>query len=246
MIFDVDPGQGPVALGAEPHVVDLVAPVVGRRHVVRAGGDPLDRPAELARAPAGQHLLAVDLELGAEAAAHLGGHDADLLLAQAELDAEDHPRDVRDLRGAPHRQLALAPLGDRAARLDRPARGAVVDDAPLDHDVRAGERRFGIAALERPLEHLVAAVVLVDDRRPVLERLPRDRGSPAAGRSRRGSARRRRTRASAPWPGPPRPPGRRSRPCRARAASARARGRRPPGAPTPSGTARPGRPCPRP
>ena len=121
----VDPGQGPVALGAEPHVVDLVAPVVGRRHVVRAGGDPLDRPAELARAPAGQHLLAVDLELGAEAAAHLGGHDADLLLAQAHLDGEDHPRDVRDLRGAPHRQLALAPLGDacRAARSPRPRCG---------------------------------------------------------------------------------------------------------------------------
>src|SRR3712207_8097178 len=59
------------------------------------------RTPELAGAPAGQDLLAVDLQLGAEAAADLRRHDADLVLGQAQLDRQDDPRDVRDLGRAP-------------------------------------------------------------------------------------------------------------------------------------------------
>ena len=249
MIFAWIAGQRPVALGAEPHVVDLVAPVVGRRHVLRARGDPLDRPAELARAPAGQDLLAVDLQLGAEAAAHLGRHDADLLLAEARAGWRGSPARCagsawRSTSSAcPRATRRRMPRGSIAA-----ARGAVVDDAPLDHDVRVRRapprRRRPRATTRTPCcvpysswmigEPSSSACLGIDDDR---QRVVLDEDL-LGGVERRAYCSVARTR--------PRPPGRRSRPCRARAASARARGRRPPAGPTPSGTARRGRPCPRP
>ena len=48
-----------------------------------------------------QQLLAVDLELGAEAAADLGGDHPDALLADAEQQRQEQPHEVRHLGGGP-------------------------------------------------------------------------------------------------------------------------------------------------
>jgi hypothetical protein len=78
---------------------------------------------------------------------------------------------MRDLGRAPERELALAPLGEEAARLDRRARRAVVDDPLLDDHVGVAEGGLDVPTAERPLEHRVGAELVVDDRRAVLERL---------------------------------------------------------------------------
>ena len=212
----------PVALRPQRHVVDLVAAVVARRHVLRARLDPLHRPAEPLREREDEHLLAVGLELRAEAAAHVGRDHAQLVLRDAEHAGEDEPRDVRDLGGRVERELVAADLADRAARLDRGARGAVVHEPVLDRDLRLGEAGVDVAAADAPLVRPVGAELLPDERRAVLERRLgiHDRGLRVVvddhvlggvDGERAGS-----------WP-PPRRPGRpRASPGRASAASARA------------------------
>src|SRR6188508_3441372 len=81
-----------------------VAPVVRGVHALAAALDPLDRPLELARGPRQRDLLAVDLQLGAEAAADLGRDRPDLLLADPELQREEQPQEVRDLGAGRQRQ----------------------------------------------------------------------------------------------------------------------------------------------
>ena len=110
-------GDRAVALGAERHVVDLVAAVVARRHVLRARLDPLDRAAEPLGERQHQHLLAVGLELRAEAAAHVGRDHAQLVLRDAEHAGEDEARDVRDLGGRVERQLVApgSPIEQRGS-----------------------------------------------------------------------------------------------------------------------------------
>ena len=160
---DLERRDRPVALGPHLHVVDLVATVVGGLHVLRARLGPAHRPPELAGEPAHERLLAVDLELGAEAPAHVRGDDAQPVLGDPEHPGQQQARDVGDLRRRPHRHLAAAPFGHDRARLDGRAGRAVVDDAPLDDDVGLGEALLDVAAAERPLVGLVRPVVLVDD-----------------------------------------------------------------------------------
>ena len=159
-----------VALGAERHVVDLVAPVVARRHVLGARLDPLDRAPEPLREREHERLLGVGLELRAEAAAHVGCDHAQLVLRNAEHSGEDEARDVRDLGGRVERELVAAELPDRAARLDRRTRGAVVHEAVLDGHLGLGEAGVDVAAADRPLVRLVRAELVPDERRAVLER----------------------------------------------------------------------------
>jgi hypothetical protein len=77
---------------------------------------------------------------------------------------KEQPHEVGHLRRGPDRQLAGAVLGDQAARLYRRARGAVVDDPSLDHDVGVGERLLDVASAHRPLVRLVRAERLVHER----------------------------------------------------------------------------------
>jgi hypothetical protein len=160
----VEGGDLPVAVGADPHVGHLVAPVVGRLHALGAALDPLDRPLELTRGPGERDLLAVDLQLGAEAAAHLGGDRPHPVLADAQLQGQEQPQEVRHLGGRVHGQRAGPVVGQHAARLDRRARRAVVDHLVLDHDVGGRQRRLDVAAAQRPLVDLVGAQRLVDER----------------------------------------------------------------------------------
>ncbi len=120
--LDVEGGDRAVALGAHPDVGDLVAALVGDRHVLRARLDPLDRAPELARRPAGEELLAVDLELLAEAAADLGRDHAHVILAEPEQERHEQAHEVRNLGRGVERQRAGPVVGEHAAALDRSAR----------------------------------------------------------------------------------------------------------------------------
>ena len=69
------------ALGVEAdiHRVDLRALLGGRQHVLQAVFEPPHRPAEAQRQERDQHVLRIDDQLGAEAAADVGSHHADAM-----------------------------------------------------------------------------------------------------------------------------------------------------------------------
>ena len=142
----------------------------------------------------------VGLELGAEAAAHVGRDHAQLVLGDAEHAGEDEARDVRDLRGRVERELVAAELADRAARLDRGARGAVVHEPVLDRDLRLGKAGVDVAAADRPTR--ASCWCRTPPRRAASRPRapPRDPRPPASGRSRRSRPRRRRRRRAGSGP----------------------------------------------
>ncbi len=163
-------GDRAVALRAERDRVDLIAAVMARGHVLGAGLGPLDRAPEPLGEREHERLLAVNLELRPEAAAHVRSHHAELVLRDTQHPAEDEAGDVGDLRRGVEGQAFAAGLGDRAARLDRRARGAVVDEALGDRDVGLRERRVDVPAGHPPFMGLVGAEALPHERRAVLER----------------------------------------------------------------------------
>ena len=184
------------------HVVDLVAPVVARRHVLRARLDPLDRAAEPLGEREHQALLAVGLELRAEATAHVRRHHAQLVLGDAEHAGEDEARDVRDLGG--RESVSLSPRSSRSSSaVDRRAGGAVVHEAVLD-DTSASASARRCRRRRRPLVRSCSCRTAPRRaaRRPRAP--PPGPPRPASGRTRRSRPRRRRPRCAGS--SPPRPP----------------------------------------
>ena len=80
---DVQAAQPAVPVGGDPDPLPLVPAVVHGQVALAARLGPLDRPAELAGDQHREHLFGGDLELGAEAAAHVGRDDPDVLLRDA-------------------------------------------------------------------------------------------------------------------------------------------------------------------
>jgi hypothetical protein len=103
---DLQPEDPAVGGGGELDVLDDVPSVDGGLVVFAARLRPLDRFAEFAGDHEGNHLLGVDVQLGAEAAAHVGGDHADLVFGHAGVEGEEDPDEVRDLCGGPHGRLA--------------------------------------------------------------------------------------------------------------------------------------------
>ncbi len=77
---DLEAEHCAVAHRCDLDVLDEVATVDGDLVVLAAGLGPLDRDAELLGEYDADGLLGVDVEFGAEAAADVGGDDADALL----------------------------------------------------------------------------------------------------------------------------------------------------------------------
>ena len=96
----------PVLRRGELELVDDVAAVDGRQVVLGPLLDPLHRPPEPPRQRDGERLLGVDVELRAEAAADVGGDDAQLRLGDPEDELQREAQDVRDLGRRPQRDLA--------------------------------------------------------------------------------------------------------------------------------------------
>ena len=118
--LELDPHAEQLALlgGGHLHVLDHAAALDGGQVALGAVLVPLDRLAELAGQGDGDELLGVDLQLGAEAAADLGGDHPDLGLGDAEDEGQEHPQEVRDLGRRPDGELAAgpAPAGPRWPR----------------------------------------------------------------------------------------------------------------------------------
>ena len=105
------PVMRPVGVHRRLHVGDLAAPVRGRHHVLDARLDPPERHAPLARQRGHDHVLGIGAELHAEAAAHLGRDDADLILGEAQGRGEPRAERVRRLVRRPHRDAAAGEVG---------------------------------------------------------------------------------------------------------------------------------------
>ena len=125
------------------------------------------------RCRAHRELLAVRVELGAEAATHVGGDDADLRLGRPADDADECADEVRNLRRRVQRDLTgrLLPVADAPAGLHRRRREALVVDAQLDH--LRGLRHGVVEAVGDVLErlHEIAVVLGVHERRAGLKGL---------------------------------------------------------------------------
>ena len=119
---------------------------------LRALLGPLDRAVQPPRQGEADRLLGVRVELRPEAAAHVGGHHAQLGLGDAAGDGLGGPHDVGDLAGGVHRVLAHRHVGlhDHPARLH-----GVRDEAPQPvavlhlHEVGVVEEGLGRLVRER-------------------------------------------------------------------------------------------------
>src|SRR5438045_2652584 len=77
------------------------------------------RPAEFPGRPGDGDRVSVDADLGAEPAAHVGHHHADLVGRDAQGAGQDEPAHLRVLRAGPDGQLAVLEAGGRGPALHR-------------------------------------------------------------------------------------------------------------------------------
>ena len=171
------------------------------------------------RSPGGEpeQRLHREVELGAEAAADRGRHDAHLLRRQAEDRGDVVAVHVGRLRaGADHQRVAVAARRSRPPARYRRARRSRSRSAPRDDDAAAPASAASASPrATRPLDQHVAGPVGVEQRRArglgasaearaARQRRPRRPGSRARSSSRSPRARRRRAppprRGSAPRP----------------------------------------------
>ena len=161
-----------VLVDRQVDVVDLTAAVDRREVALAAIFDPLDRLVVQHGRPAGQDVLAVDVQLASEAAADLWHDHTDLVLRQRQHGRQVGPQQVGDLARRPDGQLLRprVPLRDDAARLHRVGDEPLVDDPQADGLVRAGKGLVGrglVADLDA-VGHVVGRVL--PDRGRALER----------------------------------------------------------------------------
>ena len=165
-----------------------------------AVGDPFDRPAQPFGGPQHQHVLGIEEQLHAEAAADIRRHHPDAVLRHVEdLLGEQVAQEMRALRRAPQRVsiLARVVLADRAARLHRVDDDAVVDEGQRHAVPRAAAARS--TAARSPISQSKQRLPGV---RPTPRAGPdrarrRSRPPPAAARNRPRPVRRRRAPAAA-------------------------------------------------
>ena len=199
--------EHPVRGAAELEVGPLRAAVVHGHHVLGARLGPATRPPGRARQGAHEDVLDVEA-LAAEAAAHVGGDDADLLGLQPERGGDPRLVLMRGLGREADGELAVLELGDGRARLDRQREqaGALIgagDDhvAAVEQVLVAGagdaQARVGARRLEEQdlvLDHLADIGDRGQRRRsrppPARRRRPTPRATrrPPRPRSRRRSA----------------------------------------------------------
>ena len=147
--------------------LQLIAPCHRRDHVLGARLDPLDGPAGEARDLREHELLGVDVDLGAEAAAHVGRDDAHLGLGDAADGGHERAHEVRHLRRGVERQLAARgdPVGHHAARLDGHGGEALVVDRQRHLHGRGVEDGVEALGLVLDRQAVVAGRLLVQLRR---------------------------------------------------------------------------------
>ena len=176
---------------------DMVAAMRVRHEAVRALGGPFDRPPHLAGRPGDDRFLGVVVDLRPEAAADIGGDDAQFRLRDVQhKGAHQQPDDMRVLARRIKGVLAggAVVFADRRARLHRIGDEPIVDEVELDGLGCLGERCIDRGQIaQMPVVTEIAG--RLGPPKPAARRAsaPRPRRRPPARRYRRlRSARRRR------------------------------------------------------
>ena len=163
----LQPEHPAVPGGRQLDGVDLRALLGGAEEVLAPVLDVLDRPFKLDRGQRHQDLVGCEHhDLLAEAAAHVGRHDPDVVLVEIEDRRQAPAHRERRLGGVPDHQLprdAVPPGGHRLALQRR--RGAAVDlDGDPGEVLGFGKRLAGIAAFLDEVGGDVVRDVVVDER----------------------------------------------------------------------------------
>ena len=165
---DADPQAQHPAVGPVGHLglVYLLPGVDARREVL----EPVLLPHHRVSDPHGdqrhQRLLAHEVVLHPEAAAHVGGDHPHLGLAQPGDLADGGPQHVGRLGGGVQGEAApgRVELAQRPVALQRQARDPVVDEALAQHPVGGGEGAVHVAVAARHVQEHVVGPVVVDQR----------------------------------------------------------------------------------
>ena len=155
-------GDRPVGREGDARLVQLLAVVAHGLQMLAPSLRPLHRPAEVERRRRHQHLVGVDLALGAEGAADVGHDHAHPRGRQAEHARDDVALAVRALDRRPHGQhpALRVVLRERASALDR-HRGQPLMPEALAHHGEPGSREgwIGVADVAAHLDgHVVGPV----------------------------------------------------------------------------------------
>ena len=137
----------------------------------RALGGPFDRAPQFAGGPGDDRLFGIVIDLGAEAAADIGGDDPQFRLRDVQHEGAHQQADhMRVLAGRVERVVAggAVEVADRGARLHRVGDEPVVDEVELDHP-RSPWRIAGIdrgEVAQMPVVAQIAGGLGEDLRRP--------------------------------------------------------------------------------
>ena len=141
---------------------------------------------------AGRHLVRIDVDLDAEAPAHVPTDDAHVLLGQIQMPGEDVLHHVGRLEGVVHGEPALGRIevGEDGPGLEGHPGMAAHGERLAQHDVRLAEGRVRIAGGQREREGEVVPQLWMDHGRGGIERRRRvgDGGPHLPGHSHAGGA----------------------------------------------------------
>ncbi len=163
--------SGDLAVAVERHLRlgDVVAAVGVGDETFRALAGPFHRPVEFSSRPQTDHLFRIDEDLRAEAAADVGGDDAQFVLGRhADEGGDDEAGDMRVLRRVPERQMAACGIvfGQRRARLHGVRHQPVIDEFELCDVLGVLEGRLGRGRVANvPVVDRIVRRAVVNERR---------------------------------------------------------------------------------
>ena len=103
---DVQSGDDPIGRCRDLHLADEPPAVAGRDHRLASLLDPFHRTTVFPGEDSGEHVLRVDVQLGAEGPADITGDDADLVFGDVQDAGQHAAHDVRGLGGQMQPQRA--------------------------------------------------------------------------------------------------------------------------------------------
>ena len=150
--------QAAVVVEGDLEVPILVALLDGGEKMLAPVLDPFDRPPQQQARGGERHLLRIHHELGAEAAADVGRHHAQLVLVEPQQHHQEGAHLVGELRRRPQGEPVLVAVvgGERAAPLDRMRAAAMLLETDAQATGSARERVRDVAVGLPELDQKVA------------------------------------------------------------------------------------------